>query len=138
MTRLPLIAALAGLTILPGCIQREEILQGERLDPRAVLSPDGPAAEGGITTANVALSLPPVRGNSDWPQRAGNALHASGNEAIRAGTARVFAVDIGAASDRRHRITADPIVAAGLVFTMDSRATVTGSACQDAPLSRLR
>ena len=127
MTRLPLIAALAGLTILPGCIQREEILQGERLDPRAVLSPDGPAAEGGITTANVALSLPPVRGNSDWPQRAGNALHASGNEAIGAGTARVFAVDIGAASDRRHRITADPIVAAGLVFTMDSRATVTGT-----------
>ena len=127
MTRLPLIAALAGLTILPGCIQREEILQGERMDPRAVLSPDGPAAEGGITTANVALSLPPVRGNSDWPQRAGNALHASGNEAIGAGTARVFAVDIGAASDRRHRITADPIVAAGLVFTMDSRATVTGT-----------
>ena len=127
MTRLPLIAALAGLTILPGCIQREEILQGERLDPRAVLSPDGPAAEGGITTANVALSLPPVRGNSDWPQRAGNALHASGNEAIGAGTARVFAVDIGAASDRRHRITADPIVAAGLVFTMDSGATVTAT-----------
>ena len=127
MTRLPLIAVLAGLTVLSGCIQREEILQGERLDPRAVLSPDGPAAEGGITTANVALSLPPVRGNSDWPQRAGNALHASGNEAIGAGTARVFAVDIGAASDRRHRITADPIVAAGLVFTMDSRATVTGT-----------
>ena len=127
MTRLPLIAALAGLTILPGCIQREEILQGERLDPRAVLSPDGPAAEGGITTANVALSLPPVRGNSDWPQRAGNALHASGNEAIGAGTARVFAVDIGAASDRRHRITADPIVAAGMVFAMDSGATVTGT-----------
>ncbi|RCW88121.1 PQQ-binding-like beta-propeller repeat protein [Paracoccus lutimaris] len=127
MTRLPLIAALAGLTALSGCIQREEILQGERLDPRAVLSADGPAAEGGIVTSNAALSLPPVRGNADWPQRAGSAAHASGNMAIGAGTSRIFAVDIGAASDRRHRITADPIVAAGMVFAMDSGATVTGT-----------
>ncbi len=127
MTRLPLIAALAGLTVLSGCIQREEILQGERLDPRAVISADGPAAEGGIVTSNAALSLPPVRGNADWPQRAGSASHASGNMAIGAGTGRIFAVDIGAASDRRHRITADPIVAAGLVFAMDSGATVTAT-----------
>ena len=127
MTRSPLIAALAGLTVLSGCIQREEILQGERLDPRAVLSADGPAAEGGIVTSNVALSLPPVRGNADWPQRAGSASHASGNMAIGAGTGRVFAVDIGAASDRRHRFTADPIVAAGLVFGMDSAASVTAT-----------
>lgn len=127
MTRLPLIAALAGLTALSGCIEREEILQGERLDPRAVLSADGPAAEGGIVTSNAALSLPPVRGNADWPQRAGSAAHASGNMAIGAGTGRIFAVDIGAASDRRHRITADPIVAAGLVFAMDSGATVTAT-----------
>ncbi len=127
MTRLPLIAALAGLTVLSGCIQREEILQGERLDPRAVISADGPAAEGGIVTSNAALSLPPVRGNADGPPRAGSASHASGNMAIGAGTGRIFAVDIGAASDRRHRITADPIVAAGLVFAMDSGATVTAT-----------
>lgn len=127
MTRLPLIAVLAGLTVLSGCIQREEILQGERLDPRSVLTADGPVAEGGIVTSNAALSLPPVRGNSDWPQRAGSASHASGNMAVGAGTGRVFAVSIGAASDRRHRITADPIVAAGMVFAMDSGATVTGT-----------
>lgn len=127
MTRLPLFAALAGLTILSGCMQREVILQGERLDTRAVLSPDGPAAEGPATPTTAALSLPPVRGNTDWTQRAGSARHASGNQAIGAGTNRVFAVDIGAGSDRRHRITADPIVAAGLVFTMDSGATVTAT-----------
>ena len=127
MTRLPLIAALAGLTVLSGCIQRDEILQGERLDPRAALSEGGPVAEGGITTSNVALSLPPVRVNADWPQRAGGAAHASGNQAIGAGTSPIFVADIGAASDRRHRITADPIVAAGMVFAMDSGATVTGT-----------
>ncbi len=127
MTRLPLIAALAGLTALTGCTQGEEILQGERLDTRAVLSPDGPAAQGPAAPSTAALSLPPVRANADWPQRAGSAQHASGNQAIGAGTSPVFAVDIGAASDRRQRITADPIVAAGLVFTMDSGATVTAT-----------
>lgn len=127
MTRLPLIAALAGLTALSACQQRDTILPGERLDPRAVLSPDGPTAEGAQAPTTAALSLPPVRGNSDWPQRAGSASHASGNMAIGAGTGRVFAVSIGQASDKRHRITADPVVAAGLVFTLDSQSTVTAT-----------
>ncbi len=127
MTRLPLIAALAGLTALSACQQRETILTGERLDPRAVLSPDGPVVEGAPAPTGSALSLPPVRGNSDWPQRAGSASHASGNMAIGAGTSRVFAANIGQASDKRHRITAAPVVAAGLVFTLDSQSTVTAT-----------
>lgn len=127
MTRLPLIAALAGLTALSACQERDTILTGERLDPRAVLSPDGPVAIGAPAPTGTALSLPPVRGNSDWPQRAGSASHASGNMAIGAGTQRIWAANIGAASDRRHRITADPIVAAGMVFTLDSQSTATAT-----------
>lgn len=126
MTRLPMIAALACLTALVAC-QRDTILPGERLDPRAVISPDSPVPEGKQAPTTTALSLPPVRGNSDWPQRAGSASHASGNMAIGAGTRRVWAANIGLASDRRHRITAEPIVAAGMVFTLDSQSTVTGT-----------
>lgn len=127
MTRLPLIAVLAGLTALSACTERDTILPGERLDPRAVLSPDGPAVEGSPAPTTTALSLPPVRGNADWPQRAGSASHAPGNVALGAGTSRVWAADIGAGSDRRHRVTADPVVAAGLVFTLDSQSTVTAT-----------
>ncbi|MDK8874891.1 PQQ-binding-like beta-propeller repeat protein [Paracoccus sp. SSJ] len=127
MTRLSLIAALAGLTALSACTQREAPLPGERLDPRAVLSPDGPATEGAQAPTTAALSLPPVRANADWPQRAGNAAHAPGNVALGAGTRRLWAVPIGTASDKRHRITAEPIVAAGLVFAMDSQSTVTAT-----------
>ena len=127
MTRLPLIAAMAGLTVLSACQPREVVLEGERLDTRAVLSPDGPVIEGAAAPTTAALSLPGVRGNADWPQRAGSAAHVSGNMAIGAGTVPVFTASIGAASDRRHRITADPIVAAGMVFTMDSGSTVTGT-----------
>jgi outer membrane protein assembly factor BamB len=127
MTRLPLIAALAGLSALSACQQRDTILPGERLDPRAVLSADGVAAEGASAPTTTALSLPPVRANGDWPQRAGSASHSSGNMAIGAGTSRVFAVNIGQPSDKRHRITADPVVAAGLVFTLDSQSSVTAT-----------
>ena len=55
MTRLPLIALLAGTVALTGCGDRDEILPGERLDPRAVLSPDGPAVQGQPGAATVAL-----------------------------------------------------------------------------------
>ena len=126
MTRLPLIA-LAGLLALTACNRQDPILPGERLDPRAVLSPDGPMPEGQPGPTTSALSLPPVRGNSEWTQRAGNASHAAGNVALGAGTGRIWSANIGTASDRRHRITADPVVAAGMVFTLDSQSTVTAT-----------
>jgi len=127
MTRLPLIAALAGLTALTACGQRDKALPGERLDPRAVLSADGPAVMGKPGPTTTALSLPAVRANADWPQRAGSASHASGNMALGAGTNRVWSAPIGSASDRRHRITADPVVAGGIVYTLDSLSTVTAT-----------
>lgn len=127
MTRFPLIAALAGLALLAGCNQRDPVLKGERLDTRAVISPDSPAPEGPPAPTTTALSLPPVRANADWPQRAGNPSHASGNVALGGGTSRVWSAPIGAASDRRHRITAEPVVAAGMVFTLDSRSRVSAT-----------
>ncbi|CAM3941459.1 PQQ-binding-like beta-propeller repeat protein [Paracoccus yeei] len=127
MTRLPLIAALAGLTALAACQQKDDILPGERLDPRTVLSPESGLTQGRVAPTTAALSLPPVRGNADWPQRAGGPAHVSGNMALGAGTSRIWSANIGAASDRRHRVTADPIVAAGLVFALDSQSTVTAT-----------
>ncbi|SMO37970.1 PQQ-like beta-propeller repeat protein [Paracoccus laeviglucosivorans] len=127
MTRLPLIAALAGLVALTACNRQDPILPGERLDPRAVLSPDSPTVQGAVAPTTTALSLPPMRGNADWAQRAGGASHSAGNVALGAGTNRIWSANIGTASDRRHRITADPIVAAGLVFTLDAQSTATAT-----------
>lgn len=127
MPRLPLIAALAGLTVLSACQNKDVVLPGERLDPRAVISPDGGVVETRVAASSTALRLPPVRGNTDWPQRAGSASHASGNMALGQGTNRLWAAAIGAPSDLRHRITADPVVAGGLVFTLDSESTVTAT-----------
>ncbi|WP_134678690.1 PQQ-like beta-propeller repeat protein [Paracoccus ravus] len=126
MTRLPLIAAMTGLLALSACTQRDETLPGPRLDPRAVTSPDGPPVEGRLAGTTSALTLPPVQGNADWTQRSGRGT-ASGNMALGAGTTRIWSAPVGAASDRRGRITAEPIVAGGVVYTLDSQANLVAT-----------
>ncbi|MDB6176831.1 PQQ-binding-like beta-propeller repeat protein [Paracoccus sp. Z330] len=118
-------AAALGLT---ACGDREVILPGERLDPTAVTSPDGPAVEGPAAVSSTALSLAAPRVNGEWSHRGGNAAHQPGHVALGAGTTRVWSNPIGQGNDRRFRISADPIVAAGRVFTLDSHARVTASA----------
>lgn len=123
--RLSLLAVLA----LSACGDREVILQGERLDPRAVISPDGLPIVGDAGPTTMALSLPGIRSRAEWTHRAGSPQHVSGNEALAGGgTQRIWSNSIGTPAGRRHRITADPIVAAGRVFTLDSRARVTATA----------
>lgn len=123
-----MVAALGVAALLAGCAERELILQGERLDPRAVTSPDGPAVVGQPAPTTAALSLPAARANADWPQRAGSAAHTSGHVALGAGTRHIWSAPIGAAADRRHRLAADPVVAGGVIYTLDSRARVTATA----------
>lgn len=128
MTKRPLFptAMLALLALsLAGC-DREVILQGTREDPRAVLSPDGPPIEGTAAARGTALSIPAAR-MTDWPQRAQNAQHLMGNAALTGGTTRIWSASIGKGDERRHRITADPVVAGGVALTLDSRARVTAT-----------
>lgn len=118
----------AALLSLAACGERDIILPGERLDPLAVTSPDGPAVVGPAPVTSTALALAAPVTNGEWTHRAGNAAHQPGHLALGAGTARIFSANIGQGDDRRHRIAADPIVAAGRVFTLDSRARVTATA----------
>ncbi|WP_411957690.1 PQQ-like beta-propeller repeat protein [Paracoccus homiensis] len=125
---LRLTMAVSALLAVAACGDREIILPGERLDPLAVTSPDGPAVEGPAPVSSTALSLAAPRGNAEWTHRGGNAAHQPGHVALGAGTQRIWSAPIGAGNGKRHRISADPIVAAGRVFTLDSRATVTATA----------
>ena len=123
----PACLTLLGALVLAGCAEREVRLPGTRLDPRAVTSPDGPAIEGpGIT--GTALSLPGARANAEWTHRGAGPAHDSGHVALSGGLRPLFATPIGQPSGKRHRISADPIVAGGRVFTLDSHATVTATA----------
>ncbi|MCQ0969064.1 PQQ-binding-like beta-propeller repeat protein (plasmid) [Paracoccus sp. TK19116] len=118
----------AALITVAACGERGVILPGERLDPLAVTSPEGPAIEMPVPVAATAIGLPAPRGNAEWTHRGGNAAHLAGHVALGAGTSRIWSANIGQGADRRHRIVADPVVAAGLIFTLDSRSRVTATA----------
>lgn len=123
----PASVTLMAALLLSGCVEREVRLPGQRLDARAVGSPDGPAVAEPVATGS-ALSLPGVRANSEWTHRGQGASHDSGHVALSGSLQPLFAVPIGQPSGKRHRISADPIVAGGRIFTLDSKATVTATA----------
>lgn len=129
------------IVLLAGCAEREQILEGERLDLRA---PGGgeasealdAAADGAETRANRALPIAlgePVR-NSAWTHRNGTALRRIAQPALGLSLSEAWSVDIGAGDGRKHRITADPVVADGRVFVMDARSLVSAFSTAGAPL----
>ncbi|WP_245794939.1 MULTISPECIES: PQQ-binding-like beta-propeller repeat protein [Thioclava] len=124
------ICVLGLAAVISGCSRKEVILPGERMSPRdAMLAAEGLPVEAGTDQQqSLPIKLPGVVNNAEWPQRGGSATHSLFNAAIGSGTNLVWSADIGAGNARRYRITADPIVAAGKVFTLDSQARVTATA----------
>ncbi|TMV06360.1 quinoprotein [Ruegeria sediminis] len=115
---LPLMAA--ALITLTACTEREEILPGEREDIR-------PSSEGATveTSGSRPIRLPSQQANASWAQSPGTPAFRTSNAALRASPQRIWSVPIGSGDARKQRITADPVVAGGLVYTLDSGATVT-------------
>ena len=128
MTRFPTLLPLIALTALAACQQRDLVLPGTRLDPREIVSPEGPAVEGPAGVSSTALNLSaPV--SVEWTARAANPAHRMPHAALAgSGQQRLWSAPIGEGSARRYRITADPVVAGGRAFTLDSRAQVVATA----------
>lgn len=128
MTRIGSISVLALLAALAACSPKQIPLAGERLDPRNVTVGEGDAAlDVADGPRRVAISLPSQKANSEWTHRAGSPAHDFVNPALAAGTALQWSAPIGAAANRQHRITADPVIAQGRIFTLDSRAGVAAT-----------
>lgn len=64
------------------------------------------------------VTLPPVETNPDWAQPHRDVTHVGGN--LAGGFSKAWSAEIGKGGDYRTRLTAEPIVAGGRVFTMDS------------------
>lgn len=128
MPRLNALLPLIALTALAACQPREPILPGTRLDPREIASPEGPAVIGPAGVSSTALNLPAPR-SVEWTTRAANPSHLIPHATLAGtGLQRLWSAPIGQSSGRRHRITADPVVAGGRIFTLDSRAQVVATA----------
>ncbi|MGC5198846.1 PQQ-binding-like beta-propeller repeat protein, partial [Aphanothece microscopica] len=82
------------------------------------------------------IALPPAQLNADWTHRGGGPSHQIAHPALGGTLALLFSVDIGAGNGRRVRITADPVIAGGRVFTLDSQAQVQATSTGGAVLWR--
>lgn len=115
------------LVALMGCAEDELILEGERFGLRDQVSSADAAT---IATGEIASFAAPAQvDHSAWTHRGGTVTHKITHPALDSSLSQAWVRDIGAGNARKARITADPIVAGGRIFTMDSasRIAATGS-----------
>lgn len=119
--------AAAGL-ILSACGGREVILPGIREDTRAVLeNPEPvPAAQTQDEAVNRArpISLVAPVANTAWPQQPNSPIYRTDHPALGNALSLAWSTGIGDGDSRRYRISADPVVAGGRVFTLDAQSQV--------------
>ncbi|SFS07322.1 PQQ-like beta-propeller repeat protein [Yoonia litorea] len=125
MTIKSLLAGVCSLMVLAACGDDDFILPGERFDIRPQTATLNEA---------VAVSLPAQRVNSTWTHRNGSPSHAITHPALGADLTPVFVANVGEGDSDRARITAHPVVAGGLIFTLDARARVTAFAQDGTPV----
>ncbi|MBB94520.1 MAG: quinoprotein [Rhodobacteraceae bacterium] len=118
-----LLPALAATLLLAACQEPDVVLPGDREDIAEVQAfsndpnPDENTAQ--------SISLPSQTSNASWAQGTGTAANRVSNAALRATPVLAWATNIGQGDDRKHRITAAPVVGGGRVYTLDSRDQVT-------------
>ncbi len=130
MTRSAILIGALALCGLAACDERERPLLGPREDLRAIFD-DGTVADAG--NRNVAIALPAQVSTAGWDSTSGAAARAP-HLALSSAPKQIFATDIGQGDTRRGRITANPVVAGGRIFTLDAGATVAATATSGAAL----
>ncbi|KAJ55647.1 quinoprotein [Actibacterium mucosum KCTC 23349] len=117
-------------------------MEGERLEVRAFASV-GELAEGDepldATVEEAAAEIPEFEiptetANADWTQKGGNSAHFVLNPALGGNLTQLWSANIGSGDSRKHRLSADPVVADGRVFTLDSRSQVKAHSTAGAAL----
>lgn len=144
---------------LAGCSPREEILPGPRYDVRQAdeaAAAYQKAAEAGtlvqtpapppprytpiaayqVAGEAVAVALPAQVANADWTHVSGTPTHAIQHPALGSALTPVWTIDIGNQGSRRLRLTADPVVGGGRVFTMSAYTQLQATAVSGATLWR--
>lgn len=129
--------SLFAITVLvSACGDGELVLDGPRFDVRdsvPTLSEDGTAEDINSvlaeTTSARSFNAPAQVNHAAWTHRNGSAQHRITHPALGATLNPVWTAPIGQGNTRKARITADPVVSGGRIFTLDSASQVvaTGS-----------
>lgn len=121
---------LAGAVLLAACDKNERVLTGERESIRAATAASATETSRTAPAEAPPLSLPAARANTQWPQSIATPATRTAHPALGRSLSLAWSVDIGAGDGKRNRITADPVVAGGRIFTLDSEARVSAVSSQ--------
>ena len=119
-----------GAALALSACANEEILPGDRFDVRTPLGASVPGEDGAVDVAAAVpvqpnraepISLPRPVTHAAWTHRNGGPTHRITHPALGASLNLVWSADIGAGDGRRASITADPVIADGRIFTLDSQ-----------------
>lgn len=124
---------LVAVLAIAACSKDDPLLQGKREGLREVLDTDVARAAAPQAAENTRppLALPPARENADWLQRIGSPATRITHPALAPSPQLAWSADIGAGDGKKARITADPVVAGGRVFTLDAVAQVSAVSARD-------
>ena len=125
VTSKTLSASLLALVALSACGEKDIILPG----PREAIRAEAPQVNRALP-----ISLPAPQASGSWTHRNGSADHNTPQPALGAALTQVFAVNIGEGDSKGARITADPVVANGIVYTLDARSHVAATTVGGAPV----
>jgi outer membrane protein assembly factor BamB len=117
------------LAMLAACAEREVILEGDRFGTRTPLDQAFPGIEAPEVTEDIAapISLAEPVTLDSWPMRSLTTRNVVPHLSLSAAPVELWASDIGQGNTRRARITADPVMADGRIFTLDSDAQLTAT-----------
>ena len=124
--RAAMIGGLLAVSLLAACAKKDVVLPGVREEIRpdsSSLSLIGAGEDQPNRSAPVSLPAPSA--NANWTQRSGTPGTRTAHPALAKAPQRIWSASIGSGDGKKARITADPVVAGGRVFAMDSGATVT-------------
>lgn len=122
-----LTAICAASVFLSACSEDDTILPGKREDIRSVLQ--GQQAEPVAIAENEVrdIRLPAAQANANWPQAYGSPGLRTDHAALGTQLTHIWSAKIGAGDARKQRITAAPVVAGGVVYTLDAETLVTAT-----------
>jgi outer membrane protein assembly factor BamB len=117
---------------LAGCEQPQPIIPGKR-EAVDTLIQDAPVRSETVNKS-VAFRAPGMSTNANWTQGHGTARSRTTHPTLGAKPQLVWSVPIGVGDGQRTRITADPVVADGHIFTVDAEARLSAHATSGAAL----
>lgn len=122
-----LLAVTAMVVLLTGCAEDDLVLPGKRENVSALLDGDVAGQAALVANETRAIRLPAVQNNSTWAQSIGSPAFRTSHPALGNALTRVWSADIGSGDSRKQRITASPVVAGGLIYTLDAGTRVTAT-----------